>query len=62
VPTAADAAAYLPQTASPASPNTGGLELQARIKNAVMARMGPQVDPKLLDAIIQRVLSSTGLK
>jgi len=41
---------------------SGELDLQQRIKNAVMARMGPQVDPKLLDSIIQRVLSSTGLK
>jgi len=62
VPTAADAAAYLPRMESPARPKSGELDLQQRIKNAVMARMGPQIDPKLLDSIIQRVLASTGLK
>ena len=63
VPSMADVAAYLPQAQSPVAGNQAGdLDLQQRIKNAVMARMGPQVDPKLLDSIIQRVLSSTGLK
>ncbi|MFZ3078647.1 MAG: hypothetical protein WA109_03090 [Bellilinea sp.] len=62
IPTAADAAAYLPKLDSPAGPKSGELDLQQRIKNAVMARMGPQIDPKLLDSIIQRVLASTGLK
>jgi hypothetical protein len=62
VPSMADVAAYLPQTQSPVGTPPGELDLQARIKNAVMARMGPQVDPKLLDSIIARVLSSTGLK
>ena len=62
IPTAADAAVYLPKLDSPAGPKSGELDLQQRIKNAVMARMGPQIDPKLLDSIIQRVLASTGLK
>ena len=62
VPTAADAITYLPRMESPARPKSGELDLQQRIKNAVMARMGPQIDPKLLDSIIQRVLASTGLK
>jgi len=62
LPTTADAAAYLPKLDSPAGAKTGDLDLQTRIRNAVMARMGPQLDPKLLDAIIQRVLASTGLK
>jgi hypothetical protein len=31
-------------------------DLPARIKNAVVARLGTQVDPGLLDAIIRRVL------
>lgn len=62
MPTSADAAAYLPKLESPTGLKTGDLDLQARIKNAVMARMGPQVDPKMLEAIIQRVLTSTGLK
>jgi len=36
--------------------------LAARIRAAVAAKMGDQVDAKLLDTIIQRVLKSTGLK
>jgi hypothetical protein len=36
--------------------------LQTRIREAVIARMGNQVDPELLDVIIQRVLKSTGVK
>jgi len=37
-------------------------DLAQRIRNEVMARMGNQVDQALLDAIIQRVLVSTGVK
>ena len=37
-------------------------DLQTRIREAVVARMGNQVDPELLDVIIQRVLKSTGVK
>jgi hypothetical protein len=37
-------------------------DLQSRIHAAVIARMGNQVDPELLDVIIQRVLKSTGVK
>ena len=37
-------------------------ELEQRIRSAVLARLGSQVDPALLDVIIKRVLSSTGLK
>jgi hypothetical protein len=37
-------------------------DLHARIRNAVSARLGNQINPKLLDSIIQRVLASTGLK
>ena len=62
LPSMSDVAAYLPQVQRPVGTVSGELDLQQRIKNAVMARMGPQVDPKLLDSIIQRVLSSTGLK
>jgi hypothetical protein len=38
------------------------MDLQRRIHTAVIARMGNQVDPELLDVIIQRVLKSTGVK
>ncbi len=37
-------------------------DVQVRIHSAVIARMGTQVDPELLDVIIQRVLKSTGVK
>ena len=37
-------------------------DLAQRIRSAVLTRMGNQVDPALLDAIIQRVLTSTGVK
>jgi hypothetical protein len=37
-------------------------DLQERIRQAVAARLGNQVDPQLLDVIIQRVLKSTGMK
>ncbi len=37
-------------------------DLAQRIRSAVLMRMGNQVDPALLDVIIQRVLTSTGIK
>lgn len=37
-------------------------DLAQRIRSAVTARLGSQVDPALLDTIIQRVLASTGVK
>ncbi len=39
-----------------------GAELRQRIRSAVVARLGSQVDAGLLDAIITRVLQSTGIK
>jgi hypothetical protein len=36
-------------------------DVQSRVREAVLARMGNQVDPELLDVIIQRVLKSTGV-
>ena len=45
---------------SPAQSDT--VELRTRIHNAVIARLGTQVDASLLDAIITRVLNSTGIK
>jgi len=46
---------------SPVVP-AGEVDLSQRIKSAVIARLGSQVDEKLLDVIIQRVLKSTGVK
>src|SRR5512143_292874 len=37
-------------------------ELPTRIRSAVLAQLGTQVEPALLDTIIERVLKSTGLK
>ena len=45
-------------TAVPAAP----ADLTGRIRSAALARLGTQVDPSLLDSIIERVLKSTGLK
>jgi len=46
--------------AAPAAPVEA--DLTARIRAAVLAQLGSQVDPVLLDVIIQRVLKSTGVK
>ncbi len=37
-------------------------DLRQRVRDAVLARLGGEVDPKLLDAIIQRVLDNVGVK
>ena len=37
-------------------------DLHGRIRSAVLAQLGTQVDPALLDVIIERVLKSTGVK
>jgi hypothetical protein len=39
-----------------------GAEFHQRIRDAVIARLGSQVDAKLLDVIITRVLQSTGIR
>lgn len=44
------------------SPLTASSDLHQRIRQAVIARLGSQVDPALLDTIISRVLQNTGLK
>jgi hypothetical protein len=36
-------------------------DLSENIRSAVLAKLGAQVDPALLDSIIERVLKSTGL-
>ncbi len=38
------------------------IDLPGRIRQAVVARLGAQVDANLLDVIIKRVLASTGVK
>jgi hypothetical protein len=49
----------VPQT-NPIPPNTADVE--KRIRSAVIARLGNQVDVKLLDNIIHRVVKGVGLK
>jgi hypothetical protein len=44
----------------PAAPDTNAIE--QRIRSAVIAKLGNQVDAKLLDTIIHRVVQNTGLK
>jgi hypothetical protein len=59
-------AAVAPSAASapalPAPASDGESDLSRRIRSAVIAKLGTQVDPALLDVIIQRVLKSTGVK
>jgi hypothetical protein len=47
-----------PSPTAPAGPGN----LEKRIRAAVAARLGNQVDSKLLDAIVRRVVKATGLK
>jgi hypothetical protein len=60
-------ASVVPAPAQPAGVHLGGaarveIDLQERIRQAVVARLGAQVDAKLLDVIIKRVVASTGVK
>jgi hypothetical protein len=52
----------MPGTAPSAAVQSPEADLTARIRSAVNARLGTQVDPALLDVIIERVLKSTGAK
>lgn len=47
---------------APVSENKPDADLSTRIKNAVNARLGNQIDPALLDSIIKRVLDALGSK
>ncbi|MEN6482891.1 MAG: hypothetical protein ABFD29_12070 [Anaerolineaceae bacterium] len=51
-----------PVTGMPQLQAGGADELRTRIRSAVLNRLGSQVDPALLDRIIDRVLSNTGVK
>jgi len=61
VPPAAAAAHAAPPSEGPAEERTPP-DLEQRIRAAVGARLGPQVDAGLLDVIIKRVLAGTGVK
>lgn len=41
-------------------PSVRGTDLKKRVHDAVIARLGSEVDHKLLDIIIQRVLNNVG--
>ena len=65
VPARSPQKAEAKRSVQPASPATapesksgGGDDMHARVRDAVIARLGDSVDPKLLDTIIQRVLKS----
>lgn len=66
VPAAAPAAQAVsqPQTSlTPTLPQReSGTDIEKRIRSAVIARLGNQVDAKLLDNIIHRVVKGVGLK
>lgn len=67
-PPAAPVRPYVAQQTPPQQPPGGEAprpapdDLTQRIRSAVIARLGTQVDPALLDTIIKRVLASTGVK
>ncbi len=62
-PAAGPARPYLSANPSPVPPaQADGAGLHQRIRDAVIARLGSQVDANLLDVIITRVLNSTGVK
>lgn len=46
----------------PVAENKTEADLYTRIRNAVNARLGNQIDPTLLDSIIRRVLDALGSK
>ncbi len=54
----ASVAASAPPPTAPAAQG----DLPGRIRSAVIAKLGTQVDAAMLDTIIERVLKSTGLK
>lgn len=69
IPPAAPVRPYVSQAPptpdpAPCSGKTGAPagDLTARIRAAVQAKLGPQVEPALLDVIIRRVLAGTGVR
>ena len=62
-PTVAPVSPAIPQPANPSTPrNVKVLPIEQRIRSAVIAKLGNQVDAKLLDNIIHRVVKGIGLK
>ncbi len=48
--------------AQPEPAQSNARDVEAKIRSAVIARLGNQVDAKLLDGIIHRVVKSVGLR
>jgi hypothetical protein len=68
IPPSAPVRPYLSKDVKPAesssdaaSPSSLDDNLRKRVREAVAARLGNQVDPELLDTIIQRILSNINL-
>lgn len=55
-------AAVAPAESQPAPTVPSTIAIEARIRSAVIAKLGNQVDAQLLDSIIQRVVKGVGLK
>lgn len=51
-----------PRSAAPEPASESESDIEKKIRSAVIARLGNQVDAKLLDSIIHRVVKSAGLK
>lgn len=56
------ASAALPDNSHRSTQTDEAYDIEQRIRSAVIARLGNQVDAKLLDNIIHRVVKSVGLK
>ena len=54
--------ASVSQAESRPKPTQSDGDIESRIRSAVIAKLGNQVDAKLLDNIIHRVVKATGLK
>lgn len=61
-PQAKPVVASVSSAESQPKPTQSGSDIEARIRSAVIAKLGNQVDAKLLDNIIHRVVKATGLK
>ena len=63
VPRAKPAVAPVAHAVSPPQPSSSNSnDIEKRIRSAVIAKLGNQVDAKLLDNIIHRVVKGIGLK
>jgi hypothetical protein len=61
-PQAKPVTASVSSAVSQPKPTQSGSDIETRIRSAVIAKLGNQVDAKLLDNIIHRVVKATGLK